>query len=100
MDMYVPRMVIDLARCRSAKDVCERLSGYGLDPGRHPVLSARLRFEFADAGRSRSRTVSLNAGGRTNLCDTPRDRIIRRYLQEWGIDAGDAAAVAVPPLTS
>jgi hypothetical protein len=43
------------------------------------------------------RTVSLANPNTTNLKDTPRDRVIRRYLKEWHIDASRSAfALAVP----
>lgn len=52
----------------------------------------RLQFEFAQGkGRARFRTVSLFNPGSTNLRDTPRERVIRRYLKEWHIDESRSA---------
>lgn len=50
------------------------------------VHGAKLQFTFAGMGRSRLRTASITNPNRINLADTPRDRVIRRYLREWGLD--------------
>ena len=57
-----------------------------------------MQFEFTKGkGRARFRTVSVHNPNSSNLRDTRRDRIIRRYLKEWGIDETRSAfAVAVP----
>jgi hypothetical protein len=56
------------------------------------IEGVRLQFEFTQGkGRARFRTVSLFNPGSSNLRDTPRDRIIRRYLKEWRIDENRSA---------
>ena len=52
-----------------------------------PTTPDRLQFIFEGKGRSKYRTVSLFNPNSSNLNDTDRDRVIRRYLKEWGIDA-------------
>ena len=69
--------------------------GVRLDGGR--IEGLQLRFEFAEGkGRARFRTVSLSNPNSSNLKDVHRDRLIRRCLKEWQIDAsGSALALAV-----
>jgi hypothetical protein len=62
------------------------------------VEGVHMQFEFAHAkGRARFRTVSLFNPGSTNLRDTPRDRVIRRYLKEWHIDESRSAFALADP---
>ena len=75
------------------------LGEHGIELANDPIDGIRLQFTFQGKGRGKYRTVSLFNPSTSNLNDTDRDRVIRRYLKEWGIDAGaraalDAAAVA------
>lgn len=64
-------------------DVRRSLLQHGVRLDGDLVDGIRLQFEFTQGkGRARFRTVSLFNPGSTNLKDTPRDRIIRRYLKE------------------
>lgn len=78
------------------------LEHHGIDLDSDRVVGARLQFQFADGhGRARFRTVSLFNPNSTNLRDTFRDRIIRRYLKEWGFDGSRPAfPVGAPPLAA
>lgn len=79
-------------------DVRRALLHHGVRLDGDLVEGVRLQFEFAQGkGRGRFRTASLFNPGSTNLRDTPRDRVIRRYLKEWHIDESRSAfAMAAP----
>ncbi|QRK08533.1 hypothetical protein JQX13_53045 [Archangium violaceum] len=95
----VRRISIQLKPGLSVKETHEALDGYGIDLTNDVVEGVQLRFQFEGSGRSKWRTVSLFNPGSSNLRDTDRDRVIRRYLKEWGIDATvHQAAVAAPIL--
>jgi hypothetical protein len=81
-------------------DVRRTLLQHGVRLDGDLVDGIRLQFEFAQGkGRARFRTVSLFNPGSTNLRDTPRDRVIRRYLKEWRIDESRSAfALAASPV--
>jgi len=63
------------------------LGEHGVDLASDAIHGVRLQFIFEGKGRSKYRTVSLFNPNNSNLNDTERDRVIRRYLKEWGIDA-------------
>ncbi|MGI5865623.1 MAG: hypothetical protein ACOX6T_26675, partial [Myxococcales bacterium] len=63
------------------------LEEHGLNLSNDEIHGVRLQFRFEGKGRQRYRTVSLFNPNSSNLNDTERDRVIRRYLKEWGIDA-------------
>jgi len=96
---YVRRCTLDFEPGLSIAGVHEALAQHGIDLAADVVRGLRLQFRFERGGRGRYRTVSLSNPNRTNLRDTDRDRVIRRYLREWGIDVSRAGfTVAVPPV--
>ena len=94
----VKRLSVDLARNLTLFGVRQALGQHGLIIDGDLVDGVRMQFEFTKGkGRARFRTVSVHNPNSSNLRDTRRDRIIRRYLKEWGIDETRSAfAVAVP----
>lgn len=94
------RLSVDLVPGLTMLGVHEALLAHGTVLPGATVDGVRLQFKFAEGtGRARLRTVSLFNPGSTNLRDTGRDRIIRHYLKEWGIDdSANALAMAAPPL--
>ncbi len=96
---YVKRSNVELTPGLSTAGLHEALDSQGIDAGDDPIDGVRLQFQFEGKGRSRFRTVSLHNPNSTNLRDTTRDRLIRRYLKEWGFDGTKSAlALAVPAL--
>lgn len=96
----VRRVSIELERGLRMHEVHGALDDHGIDVENDPIDGVQLCFEFNGSSRSRSRTISVFNPNSTNLHDTPRDRVIRHYLRQWGIDAGTrkAAPVAAPLL--
>lgn len=96
---HVRRVIVELQRGLKMHEVHLALDDQGIDVAHDAIDGVQLCFEFAGAGRSRNRTVSVFNPNSTNLHDTPRDRVIRHYLRQWGIDATERnAAVAAPAL--
>jgi len=96
---HVRRVIVELQRGLNMHDVHLALDDHGVDVANDTIDGVQLCFEFAGSGRSRNRTVSVFNPNSTNLHDTPRDRVIRHYLRQWGIDATvRKAAVAAPAL--
>jgi hypothetical protein len=95
----VRRVIVELQPGLTLHDVHLVLDDHGVDVANDVIDGVQLRFVFEGRGRSRFRTVSLFNPNSTNLSDTARDRVIRSYLKDWGIDAGtrkpamDAAAL-------
>lgn len=92
------RVTIELARGLKMHEVHEELDLRGVDVASDTIDGVQLCFEFQGNGRSRTRTVTVFAPNTTNLQDTPRDRVIRRYLRMWGIDATVRKAAMAAPL--
>ena len=81
----VRRLTIDLAPNLRPDDVRRVFADHRIPADGSLADGVRIQFEFGDAkGRARFRTVSLYNPNSTNLRDTKRDRIIRRYLKESG----------------
>lgn len=97
---YLKRLAIDFVAGLTMFGVHETLAAHGIVLTGDAVEGVRLQFRFADGkGRARFRTVSLFNPNSTNLRDTHRDRVIRRYLKEWEIDENRSAfALAAPAL--
>ena len=96
---HVRRVIVELQRGLNMHEVHLALDDHGVDVTNDAIDGVQLCFEFAGSGRSRTRTVSVFNPNSTNLHDTPRDRVIRHYLTQWGIDATvRKAAVAAPAL--
>ncbi|MBI5531797.1 MAG: hypothetical protein HY898_03720 [Deltaproteobacteria bacterium] len=83
----VRRIIVEMKPGLSIEGVRMVLAEHGVDLGTDAIQGVRLQFRFEGKGRSRFRTVSLFNPNSSNLRDTDRDRLIRRYLKEWGIDA-------------
>ena len=94
----VRKVTVDLVPNLSQRELLTTLADHRVAADGSAVEGVRIQFEFDDAkGRARFRTVSLYNPNSTNLRDTKRDRIIRRYLKEWGIDETRSAfAMAAP----
>lgn len=94
----VRKLAFDLTPNCGPDEVREALKEHGVPTAGNFTDGVRIQFEFSDGkGRARFRTASLDNPNRTNLRDTMRDRIIRRYLKEWGIDESRSAfSVAAP----
>ncbi len=89
---------VDLAPNLSQRQLLTALAFHRTAADGSAVEGVRIQFEFGDAtGRARYRTVSLYNPNSTNLRDTKRDRIIRRYLKEWGIDETRSAFSMAAP---
>ena len=87
----VKRIVFEFAGL-SIEGVRDALSKRGLQLAEADIDAAHLLFRFAEVkGRAQYRTVSMYRPNRSNLRDTARDRMIRRYLKEWRIDARHSA---------
>ncbi len=88
----VKRMAIDLVPGLTMVGVHQALLAHGLVLSSDAIDGVRLQFRSAEGkGRGRFRTVSLFNPNSTNLRDTKRDRVIRRYLKEWHIDESRSA---------
>lgn len=87
------RLTLEMKPGLSIEGVRMVLDEHGVDLANDPIDGIRLQFMFQGKGRSKYRTVSLFNPSSSNLNDTDRDRVIRRYLKEWGIDAGARAAL-------
>ena len=83
----VKRVTIEMKPGLSVEGVRMVLAEHGVDLAVDAIDGVRLQFRFAGKGRTKYRTVSLFNPNSSNLNDTERDRVIRRYLKEWGIDA-------------
>jgi hypothetical protein len=83
----VKRVTIEMKPGLSIEGVRMVLAEHGVDLGVDAIDGVRLQFRFEGKGRTKYRTVSLFNPNSSNLNDTERDRVIRRYLKEWGIDA-------------
>jgi hypothetical protein len=88
----VRRLSIDLKPSRGLAQLHESLETHGVNVGSDRFTGVQLRFCFQGTTRSRTRTVSLFNPNSSNLTDTPRDRLIRRHLVHWGIDASSRRA--------
>lgn len=96
----VRKLTIDFAPNLRPDNVRRVLAEHRIPAAGDLTDGLRIQFEFADGvGRARFRTASLQNPNSTNLSDTKRDRIIRRYLKEWGIDESRSAfSMAAPPV--
>jgi hypothetical protein len=83
----VKRVTIEMKPGLSVEGVRMVLAEHGVDLAVDAIDGVRLQFRFEGKGRTKYRTVSLFNPNSSNLNDTERDRVIRRYLKEWGIDA-------------
>ncbi len=83
----VKRVTVEMKPGFTVLGVRELLQQHGVDLSNDTLHGVRLQFVFEGKGRSKYRTVSLFNPNSSNLNDTDRDRVIRRYLKEWGIDA-------------
>jgi len=94
----VRRVIVELEPGLSMHGVHTVLGDHGIDVMSEIIDGVQLRFMFEGRGRSRFRTVSVFNPNSTNLRDTARDRVIRRYLRQWGIDGNLRKTVAAPAL--
>lgn len=94
----VRRVVVDLEPSLSLEAAHRALGEHGIDMSAAMIDGVRLHVRFQGTGRRRIRTVNLAHPNTSNLHDTERDRVIRGYLREWGIDATFRSAVAPSPL--
>lgn len=97
----VAKATLDFHPNHTLEDVRAALRTFGLYMHNLKVDGIRLRFEFSEgSGNARFRTANVGNPNRSNLSDVERDRLIRSYLQEWGIDEcnSDSVPVAVPPM--
>jgi hypothetical protein len=92
----VKRVTIEMKPGLSIEGVRRVLDEHGVDLGVDAIEGVRLQFRFEGKGRTRYRTVSIFNPNSTNLNDTERDRVIRRYLKEWGIDASGRQPPVAP----
>jgi hypothetical protein len=92
----VKRVTIEMKPGLSIEGVRMVLDEHGVDLGVDAIEGVRLQFRFEGKGRTRYRTVSIFNPNSTNLNDTERDRVIRRYLKEWGIDASGRQPPVAP----
>ena len=90
------RVTVELVPGLSLREVRDVLAGYGVHLLSDTIEGVRLQFRFEGRGRSKSRTISLVNPNSTNLNDTERDRVIRQYLREWGIDASGRRETVAP----
>ncbi len=90
----VRRVVVDLEPSLSLEAAHRTLAEHGVDMLVADIDSVQLEVRFHGIGRGRIRTVHLANPNTSNLRDTKRDRVIRSYLQEWGIDAALGCSLA------
>jgi len=83
----VKRVTVEMKPGFTVHGVRGLLDEHGVNLASDAIHGVRLQFVFEGKGRSKYRTVSLFNPNSSNLNDTDRDRVIRRYLKEWGIDA-------------
>lgn len=83
----VKRVIVEMKPGFTVLGVRGLLEQHGVDLASDTIHGVRLQFVFEGKGRQKYRTVSLFNPNSSNLNDTDRDRVIRRYLKEWGIDA-------------
>lgn len=83
----VKRVTVEMKPGFTVLGVRGLLDEHGVNLASDAIHGVRLQFVFEGKGRSKYRTVSLFNPNSSNLNDTDRDRVIRRYLKEWGIDA-------------
>jgi len=83
----VKRVTVEMKPGFTVLGVRGLLGEHGVDLASDAIHGVRLQFVFEGKGRSKYRTVSLFNPNNSNLNDTERDRVIRRYLKEWSIDA-------------
>jgi len=96
-DDGVRRMTFDLEKGQDLDEVRATLGAHGVALNGALVDGLRLQFTFQGTGRGRYRTVSVHNPNSSNLNDTARDRVIRRYLKEWSIDESRSSfAMAAP----
>jgi hypothetical protein len=92
----VRRVTVGLVPGLSLREVRDGLAAYGVDLLSDTIEGVRLQFLFEGKGRCKCRTISLVNPNSTNLNDTERDRVIRQYLREWGIDASERRETVAP----
>ena len=85
------RMTVHLVPGLTLSEVHLAMQSRGCDLRTEEIKGVHLQFMFEGNGRSRFRTVSMFNPNNINLRDTHRDRVIRRYLREWEIDARRSA---------
>lgn len=86
---YYParRIALDVAAGLRPSGLRDLLALHGVNLAGDTIDGVHLRFLFDGRGRQKYRTVCLLNPNSSNLRDTGRDRVIRRYLREWGFDA-------------
>jgi hypothetical protein len=91
-DRDIRRVTVELEPGLPHERMLRAVESLGLRVGSDSIDGARLLFVFEGSGRSRQRTVSIANPNTSNLRDTDRDRVIRRCLRDWNIDADRAPA--------
>jgi hypothetical protein len=93
---YYParRIAIEVAAGLRPVGLRELLAIHGVNLADDAIDGVHLRFQFDGCGRQKYRTVCLLNPNSTNLRDTGRDRLIRRYLREWSFDAESSRSTA------
>lgn len=90
----VKRVRLELKAGLSQEGLRLAASEHGVDMDTAAIDCVQLFFRFAGKGRSTQRSVTLTNPNTSTLTDTERDRVIQRYLREWGIDASGRNAMA------
>ncbi len=77
-------ITIDLRPSLSLWEARTVLVSHGIEAP--DVIGVRLLFAFSGHGRARLRTVHLQNPNTSNFDGTARDCLLRRVLQNWGLD--------------
>lgn len=77
-------ITIDLRPSLSLWEARTVLASHGIEAP--DVIGVRLLFAFSGHGRARLRTVHLRNPNTSNFDGTARDCLLRRVLQNWGLD--------------
>ena len=66
-------------------DVLKQLENRGESIESLEPFFVKIAFKLQGFGRGNKRTIELSAPNRSNINDSPKDELIRKYLIKWGI---------------
>ena len=69
----------------SPKNLMEIIEASKLDLNYIKIFSVKIRFKFANSGRNNRRTIEITEPNISNLNESPKDNLIKKYLKNWEI---------------
>lgn len=69
----------------SPKDLMKIIETSKLDFNYINIFSVKIKFKFANSGRNNRRTIEITEPNISNLNESPRDNLIKKYLKLWEI---------------